>query len=224
MFNVARKKWKWTWIRENPVSGLGISVGKSNWRYRWLSLEEETALLDACGEGPAWLKPLVVFALQTGMRRGEILNLTWPDVDVRARFIQIRHSKNGEPRSIPMSEILLATVAAMKVRPLSGKVFQVGINGLRSAFERAVKAAGIEDFHFHDLRHTFASRCVQYGVDLYRVQKLLGHKGPEMTQRYAHHVRESITPAIQALDAFYRESAGRYKSVTSGENGEDSKG
>ena len=108
----------------------------------------------------------------------------------------------------------------MKVRPISGTVFPVDIRQLRSAFERAVKRAAIENFHFHDLRHTFATRLVQYGVDLYRVQKILGHKGPEMTQRYAHHVRESIKPAIEALDAFYRENAECYKSVTFGESGE----
>ena len=64
---------------------------------------------------------------------------------------------------------------------------------------------------------------MQYGVDLYRVQKLLGHKGPEMTQRYAHHVRESITPAIQALDAFYREAAECYKNAVSNEVPKDPK-
>ena len=150
------------------------------------------------------------------VRAAEVMDR--PEVLERLFFPRREIPEEAGPRSVPMSDILVATVKGMKVRPISGKVFHVGISELRCAFERAVKAAGIENFHFHDLRHTFATRLVQYGVDLYRVQKILGHKGPEMTQRYAHHVRESITPAIQALDAFYRENVECYKSVTFDEN------
>ncbi|MGE3978707.1 MAG: site-specific integrase [Nitrospira sp.] len=71
---------------------------------------------------------------------------------------------------------------------------------LRRSFRLALKKAGIEDFHFHDLRHTFATRLVQAGVELYKVQRLLGHKSPIMTQRYAHHYPESLRDGVEILD------------------------
>jgi len=94
-----------------------------------------------------------------------------------------------------------------KVRPLktnlvfySGAYTEIDVNNLRRAFCSALEDAGIEDFRFHDLRHTFATRLVQGGVDLYKVQRLLGHKSPIMTQRYAHHYPESLREGIEILD------------------------
>ncbi len=87
-----------------------------------------------------------------------------------------------------------------KVVSITGKVFDVTISALKDAFERAVEKACIENLHFHDLRHTFATRLVQSGVDLYRVQKLMGHKSITMTERYSHHYPGSLRESIRALD------------------------
>jgi len=97
------------------------------------------------------------------------------------------------------------------VRDISGRVFPIAIRSLRVAFERTLKKAKIENFHFHDLRHTFATRLVQNGVDIYKVKELLGHKTiSSMTMRYAHHYPESLRDSVEIMDAFC------YNSVTIG--------
>jgi integrase len=118
-------------------------------------------------------------------------------------------SKNGERRTIPLNQTVLELLAKrMKQRPASTEcVFwsEAGtpLDGpnLRRAFRSILKKAGLVDFHFHDLRHTFATRMVQAGVDLYKVQRLLGHKSPQMTQRYAHHYPESLRDGVDAIEA-----------------------
>ncbi len=201
MFNVARREWKWT--KENPVAELSFAVGNKNARDRWLTVEEERLLLDKA-TNPFWLRPLLVVALHTGMRRGEILNLLWKDVDFNRRLLTIHKSKNGEKRSIPLTQTLLNALRGFgKVIDISGKVFPISVRSLREGFDKAVSKATIDNFHFHDLRHTFATRLVQNGVDLYKVKELLGHKTIAMTMRYAHHYPESLRSSIEVLDFCY---------------------
>jgi integrase len=197
MFNVARKEWKW--VKESPVADLSFSVGDRNSRDRWLTVEEEQRLIGAA-TNPQWLRTLLIVALQTGMRRSEILNLSRQDVDFQRRTVFVRQSKNGQQRTIPMSDMLYDTLKAMKVRSIGGGLFPVSASSLRAAFSGAVAKAGIEDFHFHDLRHTFATRLIQNGADPYSVQLLLGHKSFAMTRRYAHHNIESLRRALGALN------------------------
>jgi integrase len=200
MFNVARKEWKW--IKDNPVSDLSFSVGNKNARERWLSHEEERRLLE-CSGNPVWLRPLVIFALHTGMRRGEILSLKWTDVDFSRRIMRVLKSKNGEKRSIPMSRTVYDLLRGQNVRDISGSVFPVSARCLRQGFEKACSRAGLDNFTFHDLRHTFATRLVQNGVDLYKVKELLGHKTIVMTMRYSHHYPESLRSSVEMLDSCY---------------------
>ncbi len=199
MFNVAKKRRKW--VKENPVSDgdLQFSIGNRNARGRWLTVEEEQVLL-ANATNPIWLRPLLITALHTGMRRGELLALTWKDIDFEARLSRVEKSKNGEKRSIPMSQTLRDTLKAIKVRDISGKVFPISIRSVRCAYDKTLEKTGITNFHFHDLRHTFATRLVQNGADLYKVQKLLDHKSITMTQRYAHHYPESLRSSVEILD------------------------
>ena len=196
MFNVARREWKW--VQDNPIADLSFSVGNSNARYRWLSLEEEKLLMDCAS--PDWLKDVITFALHTGMRRGEILNLLWKDVDFEGRLVRIEKSKNSEKRSVPMSKTVGDLLRRMKVRVITGQVFPVTEAALKDGFVRAVKKGKIDDFHFHDLRHTFATRLVQNGIDIYVVKELLGHKTITMTMRYAHHYPESLRHGVEVLD------------------------
>jgi len=132
----------------------------------------------------------VIVALNTGMRKEEILNLRWEDLDFRSRIIYTLDTKNNKRREIAMNDIVYRTLLAIRKIPDSPWVF-CKKNGerygnVRKAFEGAKKRAGIVDFRFHDLRHTFASHLVMAGVDLKTVQELLGHKSFEMTLRYAH--------------------------------------
>lgn len=202
MFNVARRRWKW--VRENPVSDgdLEFSIGKKNWRDRWLTIEEEQSLL-LNATNPLWLRPLLITALNTGMRRGEILALTWRDVDFHQKVVRVEKSKNGEKRAVPMSNVLYETLKGIKVRSITGVVFPISVRSIRDAYDKALARSGITNFHFHDLRHTFATRLVQNGVDIYRVKELLGHKSIEMTMRYAHHYTESLRSSVEVLDRCY---------------------
>lgn len=198
MFNVAIKEWEW--LKENPVSKISFSVGDKNARDRWLTAEEERRLL--LSASPEWLKSIIIFALHTGMRRSEILNLKWEDVDFNRKLIIVTKSKNNQKRAIPMSQTVYKLLKGIKVRDIS-KVFPVTVEALKDAFKRAVKKAGLKDFHFHDLRHTFATRLVQNGIDISTVKELLGHKTITMTMRYAHHYPESLRHGVEVLDRCY---------------------
>jgi integrase len=201
-FNLAVREWEW--CRENPVSKVSMER-ENNKRDRWLSVEEEARLLQGCA---SWLHDIVTFALHTGMRMGEILELTWRGVDFSRRTVMVVRSKNGERRTIPVNETVLSVLRQKsKVRSLRtelvfcSRVFTPMESGhLRRSFRLALGKAKIDDFHFHDLRHTFATRLIQAGVDLYKVQRLLGHKSPIMTQRYAHHYPESLREGVEILD------------------------
>lgn len=139
---------------------------------------------------------------------GESLALTWGAVDFSRWTLMVLRSKNGELRTIPLNRTVLELLGKrMKIRPASTEhVFrseartQLDGPNLRRAFRLILKKSGLADFHFHDLRHTFATRMVQAGVDLYKVQRLLGHKSPQMTQRYAHHNPESLRDGVDALE------------------------
>ncbi|OGW03020.1 MAG: hypothetical protein A2W77_09420 [Nitrospinae bacterium RIFCSPLOWO2_12_39_16] len=200
MFNIARREWKW--VRDNPVADLSFSVGNKNARERWLTPEEEIRLLQKA-TNPLWLRPLLLFALHTGMRRGEILSLKWADVDFTRKTVTVVKSKNGEKRTTPMSKTLYAMLKDQKVRDISGRVFPISVRSLREAYGKAVERAELENFTFHDLRHTFATKLVQNGVDLYKVKELLGHKSIIMTMRYSHHYPESLRSSIEILDSCY---------------------
>ena len=201
-FNLAVREWEW--CSENPVSRVSMER-ENNKRDRWLSVEEEARLLQNCA---GWLHDLVTFALHTGMRMGEILELSWRGVDFTRRTVTVFRSKNGERRTIPVNQTVLAVLRKKaKVRSLQtdlvfcSKVFTRLESGhLRRSFRLALQKSRIEDFHFHDLRHTFATRLVQAGVDIYKVQRLLGHRSPIMTQRYAHHYPESLRDGVEILD------------------------
>jgi integrase len=201
-FNLAIREWEW--CRDNPVRRVAMEK-ENNRRDRWLSYEEEKGLLKEC---PGWVKEIVLFALHTGMRMGEILCLDWKGVDLFRKTVTVFRSKNGERRTIPINQTVLELLKGrLKVRPLNTDlVFYskthtlVDCNNLRRDFRSALSKAKIEDFHFHDLRHTFATRLVQAGVDIYKVQRLLGHKSPIMTQRYTHHYPESLRDGVEILD------------------------
>jgi len=195
----------WGKATDNPVKKVRFAR-ENNGRIRMLSPDEEAQLLAQCAPH---LKPLVITALHTGFRASELLSLTWGDIDFRRRVITVRaaYSKNGESRSIPMNDVLTTTLKAVKMEASTeGSVFRTPQGGpyrnFRTAFERAVQQAGLEDFTFHDLRHTFASRLVMAGVDLPTVKELLGHKGIAMTLRYTHLSTDHKQRAVQALEQF----------------------
>ncbi len=210
-YNRAQKRGS---VSINPMHVVS-RLKENNVRVRCLSEEEESRLVEAV---PEWLRPLLLVALHTGMRKSELFKLRWTDVDLATRTILVRQAKSGEGRRLPMSNEARQAFKALwekrrKVVALkdsspetrSGYVFAAPKGGFMHAFDRywylALRSAEIPDFHFHDLRHTFASRLAMKGVDLYRVQTLMGHKTPEMTQRYAHLSPDTLREAVERLDA-----------------------
>ena len=200
-FNLAYQEWEW--IRENPISRVSMEK-ENNKRDRWLSKEEEVRLLNA---SPDWMKELIVFALNTGMRLSEILTLTWDQIDLNRKILVILNSKNNEKRGIPLNEIVFEMLKnKSKIRSIKANLVfynkehkQYNKVFISHMFRKIVKKAEINNFRFHDLRHTFATRLVQAGVDIYRVSYLLGHKDLKTTQRYAHHWPESLRSAVETL-------------------------
>jgi integrase len=201
-FNLAIKEWEW--LKDNPVRKVSREK-VNNMRERWLTFEEEERLLDA---SPKWLQELIIFSLETGLRQGETLNLQWPQVDLFRKTITILEQKNNAKDVLPLNKRALEVLKAKaKIRHLkSNYVFcnkngnSIRVSNLHRAFYSAAKRSGLSDFRWHDLRHTFATRLVQAGVDLYTVQKLGRWKETKMVQRYAHHYPESLRRGIEVLD------------------------
>ena len=180
---------------ENPAKKIRRGR-EENHRLRFLNEEEIMRLLDSSS---ARLRPVLVCALLTGMRRGEILNLRWENVSVEHGTIYILQSKSGKLRELPIARTLQNVLIALGPRP-TGSVFGVPEITLRVHFKNAMMTAKITDFRFHDLRHTFASHFIMRTGDLPALQKLLGHSTPEMTQRYAHLAKGHLVSEIAALD------------------------
>jgi integrase len=180
---------------------------ENNKRLRYLSKEECQNMVDCCDKH---LRPIVVTALNTGMRKGEILGLRWESVDLRHGFILLEQTKNGERREIPINDSMRSTFQNVIRRidvpcvfhdPATGKPYQ----DVKRSFKTALKRAEIKNFHFHDLRHTFASHLVMAGVDLTTVKELLGHKTLTMTLRYAHLAPTHKAKALEVLDGILNE-------------------
>jgi len=174
-------------------------INPSRPRNRWLTFEEEDRLVQAAAKH---LKPIIRFAVDTGGRRSELLKLDWRYVDLDNRRVTFIQTKNGEDRTVRLCKRACETLTALGPKD-AGPVFTYNgkaLKGFKSSFDKAREKAGIEDFRFHDLRHTFASRLVQGGVPLYNVMHLTGHKSLEMVQRYAHLAPEFQEAAIAVLD------------------------
>lgn len=184
--HLLKKAVEWGKLNDNPAKNIKL-LRENNQRLRYLEKEEIKSLVDACS---AHLRPIVILGLNTGMRKGEILGLKWRDVDFEKDIIYLLDTKNGEKREVYLNELARKALIAVRKHLNSPYIF-CGPNGkpytnVRRSFFTALKKCGINDFHFHDLRHTFASQLVMAGIDLNTVRDLMGHKSIEMTLRYAH--------------------------------------
>lgn len=139
-------------------------------------------------------------ALLTGMRRGEILALDWQNVDLERGVVYVLRSKSGKSREIPMASKLRDVLLDLGPKD-KGPVFNLPLIMLRRYFDRAVRRAGILDFSFHGLRHTFASHYIMRTNDLTALQRVLGHSTPAMTLRYAHLGRGHMMSNMAAFES-----------------------
>lgn len=180
-------------VPSNPVARVP-RFREAEGRIRFLDYSEEAALR---GSVPLHRIPELDLALQTGLRRAEQYGLKWSDVSLD-RGVLIVVGKGAKRRSMPVNNA--AREALWELHRASGGSAYVCQGSPRRWFEAAVRFAGIVDFRWHDLRHTFASRLVMDGVDIRTVQQLLGHASLATTQRYAHVSEEHLRAAVAKLD------------------------
>ncbi len=192
-------------MSRNPASRPRM-LPENRGRLRYLSIEEAALLLDLAKKTASKdIFTLILVALDTGMRRGEIFNIHREDLDFKNNQIWVRAPKNGTPRYVPMTARVRDVLNKRPRRIDTEYVFAGRIpgkhlsNGIREVFVTLCQRAGIKDFRFHDLRHTFASHLAMAGVPLHAIGQILGHKTPSMTARYSHLSPEFLKQAVMSL-------------------------
>jgi integrase len=189
--NHARREWGLA--IDNPVALVRKPVAPRG-RERLLNDKEREKLREALkptGRRSRWILPLVDLALATGMRRGELLRLTWNDVDLGRRVAYLADTKNGESRCVPLSRAAVAVLEGLERR--EGKpVLPVSACAVAAAFKHAVDRAGLVDFHFHDLRHTAITAMSGKLPNVIELAAVTGHKSLKMLQRYYHPRAEDL--------------------------------
>jgi integrase len=179
-------------------------IPETNGRIRWLSDVEEQRLFDHAERlrVPGNIQALWQFLLYTGLRLSEALNLEWEDADLENRKVYLWETKANNPRTVPLCRKAREALERVREKP-DGPFSDLYNRKVNRQWDRVRKAMGLEgdeQFVLHALRHTFCTRLVQNGADLYRVQKLAGHKDVKMTQRYAHLRQDDLAEAVQLLD------------------------
>lgn len=197
VFNTARKDWGITF--DNPISMIRRPKENRARRRRLEAGEEqrlraelapagrrENGTFSKGGTRNRWILPFVVLALETGMRRSEILALKWPDVSLEDCVACLHDSKNGEAREIPLSSRAVACLQTVPVIEGDPRIFPVTVEAVKQAFERAVARAGIVDLRLHDLRHEATSRLAMRLDNVLELAAVTGHKTLRMLARYYH--------------------------------------
>jgi len=230
---------EWGDLERNPLTRMKRATEDESAIVRYLSDDEETRLRDALAprdadrrrardSANAWrhergyaswpdlgvftdhLTPLVLLALNTGLRRGELFQLRWRDVQLKSRLLTVRGAgaKSGQTRHLPLNSEAARILEQWNPPAPEAQSFvftgadsSEPLNDVKKAWASLVKRAGISAFRFHDLRHTFASKLVMAGVDLNTVRELLGHGDIAMTLRYAHLAPEHKAAAVEKLVA-----------------------
>jgi len=185
-------------IARNPMAGFKL-LPEDNVRDRVLTNEEYQKLLFA---SPAHLRPVIITAWETGMRKGEILNLKWEQVDLKNSLIQLHgdSTKNGRSRKVPISPFLMNTLT--KIKRINEWVFNYKgrcLTDIRTAFVKGCDQAGIEDFRFHDLRHCFVTRMRRSGVPDRVIMAITGHQTMECFKRYDSITVDDLKHAVGAV-------------------------
>lgn len=206
VLEVGRKEWGLH--IENPVRMIDKPTVK-NERSRRLLPDEETQLmaeldkhtrkpdgtLAAGGVRNMWIKPLVLLAIETAMRRGELLSLRWSNIDLAKRVALLPDTKNGDSRAVPLS-MAAVTVLQGLPRPIDGRVFMTTGEAVKHAFVRCCRHAGIVDLHFHDLRHEATTRLARKLPNIIELARVTGHRDVNMLKRYYNITAEELALKI----------------------------
>lgn len=196
---------EWGWIENSPMRKVRKPTEPKG-RVRFLSDEERPRLLEKCKESSnTYLYPIVVLALSTGMRHGEIVGLTWDVVDFQRKMLLLLETKNGERRAAPLTGLAHHLLKALhnNKKGDSSLVFP-GVDNkpvnIRPAWEEAMEKAEITNFRFHDLRHSAASYLAMNGATLAEIAEVLGHKTLAMVKRYAHLSEQHTSRVVAAMN------------------------
>ena len=204
VFGIATAEWQW--VKENPFSRVRREK-ESDGRIRFLSSEERSNLLEACKKSQnTSLYLITILALSTGMRQSEVMTLSWQQINFDRGTITLIKTKNGETRVVPLVGIAKQLLLQLsKVRNLTNPYVFMGRHKShalfpRKAWEAAVRKAGVEDFHFHDCRHSAASELAMNGASLHEIAAVLGHKTLAMVQRYAHLSEQHTMSVVERMN------------------------
>lgn len=203
MFNLAIQN---GWLTKNPCTGI-TKLRQENKLERYLTPDEEIRLIEACVGRFEYMKPIIQFALNTGMRKEEILSLTWKCVNFDNNKITLLDTKNGKKRFIPINSVVRSVLKDAHKKKCCDYVFANPITktryaDLKRSFVSLCEKANVENFRFHDLRHTSATRMVGAGVPITMVKDILGHSDIHTTMRYAHAITEQSLEAIETLSNY----------------------
>ncbi|NIO50013.1 MAG: tyrosine-type recombinase/integrase [Candidatus Aminicenantes bacterium] len=204
MFSLARK---WKYVNENPVKEVGF-FQERQYLMRILDKEEIKRLITVASDP---LRAMIILALNSGMRKGEIFNLRWSDVDFADSYIYIKESKSNLMRKVPMNTVVVATLKSIKRESdyvFPGPRTKGRYSDIFYPFKKACEKAGIKDMRFHDLRHSAATLMVMGGIDLVTIKEILGHSDIQMTMRYAHPTPENKIKAVNVLASVFESEQG----------------
>jgi integrase len=204
-------------VKENPAP-LVQHKTESNGRVRFLSREEEDQLRGAILRLSPERLPEFELAIHTGLRRSEQYGACWTDVDFERRVLTVPFDKPGRTSHVPLNASASHALVALHARTADSGLVCGGLQSPRSWFERALAAAGVSDFHWHDLRHTFASRLVMSGADLRTVAELLRDSSLAMVMRYAHLAPDYRLAAVERMDVAFATESTATKTATNARN------
>lgn len=192
-----KKAVEWDYLKVNRLRNVKL-LKEPPGRLRIINAEEWQRLLSACTPE---IRNIVIFARHTGLRRGEIFNLTWKDIDFTQRSMAVRNRKNNTTMIVPMKSIVYKLLTNIQ-RTVNSRYVFPGRHGdkrttVRTGFETACKKAGISDLVFHHLRHQFGTDLINSGADLLSVKELMGHKCITSTTRYAHPTKEHLRKVLE---------------------------
>lgn len=204
LFSIAVKEWQW--CEDNPVRKIS-KPKEPRGRVRFLTDEEREALLAACRHSTSKILYLVVvLAISTGMRRGELMTLRWHQIDFDGRAITLHVTKNGDRRRVSLAGLALQLLQEYgRVRRIDTDLIFPGMNparpiDLKKPWATALAAAGIHNFRFHDLRHCTASYLAMNGATLAEIADILGHKTLSMVKRYTHIAESHSAKVVAAMN------------------------
>ncbi len=193
------------WINENPFKRVS-KLKENSGRNRYLSREELLKFLESCKESKnPHLYGMVLIAASMGLRFGEVANLQWKHVNLENSFVTLETTKNGESRAVPIPDQVRTYLMQLEkpkaseefVFPSKDPAKRYPLSMIRKAFQKALERAGIDNFRYHDLRHTCASHLAMNGATQGELMEILGHRSPTMTRRYAHFSKEHISRVLQ---------------------------